>query len=378
MCVRAIRGVVASLALTSGCASLLPAEHVTVELTSDLGTRSIDALASNTVSVPLQPAMAANPRLLSGEFEILGQRHVMRVDDGSESGEPFAEVDGGERVVGAVRQDDGSEIRRTRIQGTFRPNATSATAPLLRVDVDGEIGTVSEAEVGVAPLAGSVRVCEKTYPFVVLVDDATVPNPFGPENLSIVFDRDGDDLYDGLPHSGEGFACGEWATFPEGRVRLNAIALAGALATATFDVTARPFWSRPVPFLGVGDLVPDIQATTLGGSPFALSSLRGRQVTLVFWASWCGPCREELRRLVALRDDPRIRNVTIVGVNLDVDLDAARVAAHDLALPFLSLAQPGGWDDELPTLFGIGGIPNSARIDADGRLAEHHSLDKIL
>ncbi|MFT4975954.1 MAG: thiol-disulfide isomerase/thioredoxin [Myxococcota bacterium] len=60
------------------------------------------------------------------------------------------------------------------------------------------------------------------------------------------------------------------------------------------------FSSGPPPSPHPGGVAPPISSTQLGGSAFKLSEHRGVPVALVFWASWCGPCRQEVPHLTEL------------------------------------------------------------------------------
>jgi len=65
----------------------------------------------------------------------------------------------------------------------------------------------------------------------------------------------------------------------------------------------------------VGRTAPEIELKTLDGDEFSLASLRGNTVVLSFWASWCGPCRQELPALSALQETRS--DVQIYAVNVD-------------------------------------------------------------
>ncbi len=85
----------------------------------------------------------------------------------------------------------------------------------------------------------------------------------------------------------------------------------------------------------VGRAAPAFELTMLEGSPFTLESQRGKRVILSFWASWCGPCREELPALSELpkeRDD-----VVIYAINVDRNPSLAKgfLKKVDVDLPII-------------------------------------------
>jgi len=120
----------------------------------------------------------------------------------------------------------------------------------------------------------------------------------------------------------------------------------------------------PVP----GDQAPAFEASLLDGDgTLALASLRGRPVVLNFWASWCGPCRDEapmLRRAhAAYKDD-----VAFVGVDIkDAATDAAAFAQkYGLEYPHVRDEQGVIYD-----AYGLTGQPESFFVDASGEIVEH-------
>ncbi|HWC78169.1 MAG TPA: TlpA disulfide reductase family protein, partial [Blastocatellia bacterium] len=72
---------------------------------------------------------------------------------------------------------------------------------------------------------------------------------------------------------------------------------------------------------------PDFEVPTIDGGKLKLSSYRGKVLVVDFWATWCGPCREEVPQLVRLARDNRDRGIEVIGLHID---DQGRSSPADI------------------------------------------------
>ncbi|HET7328185.1 MAG TPA: redoxin domain-containing protein [Nocardioidaceae bacterium] len=114
----------------------------------------------------------------------------------------------------------------------------------------------------------------------------------------------------------------------------------------------------------VGDPAPPLAGRTLQGTHFSLDSLDGAVVLVNIWASWCGPCREEIPLLVAAKRNWADSGVELVTINTRDGPAAARSMLRELgATELRSVRDPQG---ELAVAWGAAGVPETYVVDRDG------------
>jgi cytochrome c biogenesis protein CcmG/thiol:disulfide interchange protein DsbE len=90
----------------------------------------------------------------------------------------------------------------------------------------------------------------------------------------------------------------------------------------------------------IGKPAPTLAGMTLDGAPFDLASLRGSPVLLNFWASWCGPCRDEFPLLAAAEKRHAAQGLKVIGVLFKDDAAPARAFVADEKADWPTVADP--------------------------------------
>ncbi|UZR93195.1 redoxin domain-containing protein [Chondrinema litorale] len=128
----------------------------------------------------------------------------------------------------------------------------------------------------------------------------------------------------------------------------------------------------------IGEVAPDIELQSPEGKDISLSSLRGKYVLIDFWASWCGPCRQENPNVVRVYNKFKDKGFEIYGVSLDRDKNAWNKAIEKDGLTWLHVSDLNFWNSEVVPLYNIEGIPMTVLLDKDGKIIAKNLRGKAL
>jgi len=132
----------------------------------------------------------------------------------------------------------------------------------------------------------------------------------------------------------------------------------------------------------VGEVI-DFQGQSIEGKPFRLSQYRGRPVIIHYWATWCEPCKQDMKLLRGLQARYSKAGLQLVGINVDGTREMAVQFLRQTTLPWIQLFDEGGLESsELAKTFGVQTLPTMMLVDQKGRVVRHNirveELDKEL
>ena len=115
----------------------------------------------------------------------------------------------------------------------------------------------------------------------------------------------------------------------------------------------------------VGFLAPDLTLTSLDGNSIKFSDLRGKNIIINYWVTWCAPCKDELPALDKISRDYQNKNLVVISVNgINQDqIDAVHELVDELGLTHqIALDE----DQSFWETYLVHFLPTSFFIDSDG------------
>lgn len=142
-------------------------------------------------------------------------------------------------------------------------------------------------------------------------------------------------------------------------VMFRSLILLAAGALTASSITAGEI-SRPA---------PNFTLQTRDGGDLSLADLQGQVVMVNFWATWCGPCRQEMPHLEALYQRYGDLGFTLLGVNVEPDTSGATKFLRDTPVSFPILFDPSS---EVSKLYDVIAMPSTMLVDRSGNVRFIH------
>jgi len=114
---------------------------------------------------------------------------------------------------------------------------------------------------------------------------------------------------------------------------------------------------------------PGFSLQSRDGNTVSLGDLQGQVVMVNFWATWCGPCREEMPHLEALYQRYSDLGFTLLGVNVEEDSSGADEFLAETPVSFPILFDPG---NEVSEMYDVIAMPSTVLIDRSGNMRFIH------
>ena len=131
-------------------------------------------------------------------------------------------------------------------------------------------------------------------------------------------------------------------------------------------------WLMTATTLSHADVVstaPNFTLKSHTGENLRLSEQRGEVIMLNFWASWCGPCRQEMPELDELHAKYHGLGFSVFGINVDAERSMADKVLAEIPVDFPILFDT---DNQVSELYNVDAMPMTVLVDRDGTIRHLH------
>lgn len=111
-----------------------------------------------------------------------------------------------------------------------------------------------------------------------------------------------------------------------------------------------------------------LKGASLTGKVVDLAQFRRKAVLIQYWATWCGPCKEDMQQIKDALAKYGKDGFTVISISLDNNRDDVVAYLKSHSLPWAHIYEPGGLDSRLANELGVLTLPTMLLVDQDGKV----------